>query len=480
LATGTLTTLDNATYSSSTLPIAAAHFWDLSPESKVVMLGKEKAPIFMMLTMGLGLPTETVTDKVYKTLSEHPMIRSLLIKGDNGAGTAAALTTATAYINMTDSTTTISNARKLVRVGDQLHIHPYQDNQTTAEGTVAATGEVMEINSIAANGSYVGVTRNIGSSATTANVAADSGKALTAFLLPAAMGETARSRQALVHSMLDQNNYIQRFQEPFSVSHDTEATELVGGSRFAREAKQKLLKFLSDIEFQLMFGRKKLDVSGSDPKYYTQGWLPYIAGDTTTYAAYTATNDLVTGNGQGRIWVVGSPDQINLHNWLTLVDRCYLEGSDNKVFVCGGGFYTTLLKALEGYLTLNFTSDTAAQLGLYMDAWHTGSSRPLRIIRHPGMRDIYYYDAMILDLDHIGLKKLNNEEGDGSVMEWKGNGGFGLQENDAPVKKHAWRAMYGAHMTQQVAHAYITGLQKDDGGYGGPIHTPGTLTPSDT
>jgi len=480
LATGTLTTLDNATYSSSTLPLAAAHFWDLSPESRVVMLGKEKAPIFMMLTMGLGMPTETVTDRVYKTLSSHPMIRSLLIQGDDGAGSAAALGTTTAYISMTDSTGQISDARKLVRVGDQLHIHPYQDNQTAAVGTVAVGGEVMEINAIAADGSYCGVTRNIGSTGTTANVTAGSGNTLTAFLLPAAMGETARSREALVHAMLEQYNYIQRFQEPFSVSHDTEATTLVGGSKFAREAKEKLLKFLSDIEFQILFGRKKLDVSGDDPKYYTQGYIPYIVGDTATYAAYTASKDLVTGNGLSRIWQVGSPDNISLSNWMTLIDRVYLEGSDNKVLICGGGFYITLLKALEGYLTLNFTNDTAAKLGLYMTSWDMGNSRPLRIIKHPGMRDIYYYDAAILDLDHIGLKKLNNEEGDGSVMEWKGNGGFGLQENDAPVKKHAWRAMYGAHMTYQMAHAYITGLKKDDGTYGGPIHTPGTLTPSNT
>ena len=483
MATGTLVTLNNATYASTTLPNADALFWDLSPESRIVMLGKEKAPIFMMLTMGMGLPTESVTNKVYKTMSEHPMIRALKIQGDDGAGGGStALGTTTAYLIITDSTATVIDARQLVRVGDQIHVPAYQDNQYTAEGTVAVGGEVMEINSIAANGSYVGVTRNIGSSATTANVSTQNGgETLDAILLPAAMGETARSREALVHAKLSQDNYIQRFQEPFSVSNDDRGTTQVGGDPFMREANQKLLKFLGDIEYQIIFGRKRLDVSGSDPKYYTQGYLPYILGETTTYAAYTAASDLVTGTGAQRIWRVGSPANVNLHNWMTLVDRTYLEGSDNKVFICGGGLYLTLVKALEGYLTLNFTGDTGAQLGLYMNSWNMGSGRPLRIMKHPGMRGPYYYDGLILDMDNIGLKRFSNpEEGDGSVMEWKGNGGFGLQENDAPIKKHAWRAMYGAHITQSIGHAYITGLQKDDGTYGGPIITPGTLTPSAT
>jgi len=478
MALGAIPTIDNATPGSSTFPLASQHFWNMSPQTIIAMLGAQRAPLYMMLSRGMGMARTSTTDKKYKTLSEHPMITDILIQGNDGAGSAGAITTSSAYMSATDTSATITNANLFLRVGDMLHVHPLQTHQTTAPTTVAAAGEYIKVLAIAADGSYFTVQRNIGSTATTANVAAGSGNTLHAKILPYARGEKSRSRSALSHAVIEEYNYIQNFAEPFEATDDVQATTLAGGNPFPREQRQKLLKMLGDIEEALLNGRRAVTVTDGDPVYYTKGYIPYVVGDTTTYTPYTVANDLVSGNGSSRIWRVGSKDNFNLPNWLKLMSRLYMEGQGQKVCVCGMGFYTMFLDSLEGYLTLPLTTNTGENLGMSTGGWNHGISgaSPLRLLQHHAFNGPRWNDAVILDMDYIGIKAF----GTGDISIWKGKGGLGLQEGDQHTTKWQWEAQLGADMSYALAHAYIQGVTEEDGSFGGPNQTVGTLTPSNT
>ena len=92
MATGAMATLNNATPASSTNPLAARHFNNLSLGSKYILLGKDRAPLSALVMMmglgGEGMSAEGVTDKKFDTLTDHPMITNFLITGDTGAGDA--------------------------------------------------------------------------------------------------------------------------------------------------------------------------------------------------------------------------------------------------------------------------------------------------------------------------------------------------------------------------------------------------------
>lgn len=476
MALGAIPTLNNATPASSTFPLASQHFWNLSPGMQIIMLGAQRAPLFMLFSRGMGMGRTATTNKKYITLSEHPMITDILIQGDDGAGADAALAVTTAYMHCTDINATSTNANLFLRVGDMLHIHPNQTNQTTAVGTVAAAGEYIKVLAIAADGSYFTVQRNIGSTATTGNVAAASNTSLHAKILPYARGEKSRSRSALAHAMIEDYNYIQSFAEPFEATDDVQATTLAGGNPFPREQKQKLLKIMGDIEEALLHGRRALTVTDGDPVYYTKGFIPYIVGDTTAYATYTVANDLVSGNGSSRIWRVGSKDNFSVKNWLKLMSRLYMEGQGQKICVCGLGFYTMFLETLEGYCTLDLVSNTGENLGMSIGGWNHGISgaSPLLLLQDHAFNGPRWNDAVILDMDYCGIKTF----GTGDISIWKGKGGLGLQESDTHTTKWQWEAQVGADMSYGLAHAYIHGVTEEDGSFGGPYQQVGTLTPS--
>ncbi len=477
MATGTLTTLNNADPASSTLPLAIQHFWNLSPESQVAAIGAQRAPLYMMYSMGLGLPQIEAKDQKFIMLSEHPMIKDIYIKGATAAGANAALAVDTAYLVGKDITGDITDMNKILRPGDLIWVHPLQTNQTAAADTVAAAGETMKILSIAADGSFVNVERNIGSTANAANVTALSTKYLHAKLVSYARSEAGRSRDALMHALLEDYNYTQHFQEPYAVSEDAQDTQLAGGNPFFREQKQKLLSILDQIEETLLFGRRKLDVAGGDNTYYTGGFIPKIVGDAATYAAYVAANDLVTGNATSRVWRIGARDNFTMSNWLTMLARLYHEGSGDKVMLVGPGFYTTFLQTLENYITLPLTSNTGANIGFATDAWVHGFGSPLRVVIDHAFKGPRYNDAAIIDLEFTGMAGFGRQSG---VHVWKGINGTGLQEGDSHTTKHAWEATVGANTSYALAHAYIQGMINDDGTYGGPDQTVGTLDPSDT
>ena len=464
----------NAAPGSSTFPIESALFDNLSPDQRIVMLGRFKAPLFTMLSMGMGLPKQSINSMKFIQISEHPTIKDFLITNT----ASSPITTTTTGFDFSDPTGTVTDANKLVQIGDKIHIPSDQTNQSTAVGTVAASGEIAEVVGITAAG-VATLKRNVGSSADSGNVATLTDVSLQAKLIGPARSETARSGDAMSHADIEDYNYLERFEVPFEVSDVARATEQVGGDPFVRQARQKLNDFVERVEWAMIYGERAVTTANGVNTFHTRGIMPNIAGNTTTYAAYTVANDMVTGSTPtGRIWRVGSKSELNLHNWLTFLERAYSEGSDNKVLLTGPGFHTTFLQNLEGYLTLMLDSTTGANLGMQINAWRHdyGSGVPLDFMVHPGMQGPYSNDAILVDRDYVGYNFMEGMD----VREWKGLNGDGLQENDSPTRKHAWAGTIGMNLTYPKAHAAILGMINDDTTFGGPARTVGTDTPSNT
>lgn len=479
---GPTPTTNNAVITSSTLPIAVRNFENLSPGSQAVWLGRKNAPLTAMMMMGMGIPHENITSKSFITLTDHPIITNFQIRG-YAATTTAAITTSLTTFYIKDNTGTLTDPTKLVQVGDTLIIHPKQDDgtniQTAADGTVAMMGEVIEVAEV--NTTYFTATRNIGSTANTANVTAEDTHWLRAELLVPADDEDTRSREMLSHAMQEQRNYIQNSHRTFEVTKDVFAMMLAGGNEMSRQEKLAFDAFMKQLERNMLFGKIKLSVNDS-AKYRTQGWGSFLGGDGATYGVYSSAGDLLTGNGTGRAWKIGSPNNLTPENWMKVMGVVFDEGEMDKVLVCGMGFYIQLTLAFEGYWTTPIPAIGSG--GFNFDLTLDGIRTPggaIRILLHPQMKGSYYNDAFVFDLAHLGVKIYDGGSYDvGEPHIWRGLSGNGLQENDATKIKLAWAAQMGAHMTYKDAHAYFFGMETDGGNLGGRDFTVGTQTPSNT
>jgi hypothetical protein len=278
--------------------------------------------------------------------------------------------------------------------------------------------------------------------------------------------------------MLTQTNYLQEFEEPFVVSNDARAITLVGGDPLTREMEQKRIKFLEEIEYAMLYGKQAQTFTNSIATHTTQGLTSYIAGDSATaYGTYTAANDLVTGNGTERIWQVGGAGELNFTNLITLMERSYSEGSDNKVLFGGPGFVSAYIKAFQGMLNLELVRETGANVGFgFQSMTHPFSPIPLKFMMHPMMKGAHANSAIIVDLDYVRMAVLPGRD----IGIWKGSGNNGLQANDARVTKWAWAAKLGLDVTYQLAHSYVMGMEDSSGSLTGQHRTVGTLDPSNT
>ncbi len=479
MATGP-TTSRNA--SPTTLPIPEQLFQDLSPESRVVALGAKRGPLFYMLWEGLGLPRRYVTDRRYDTLSEHPRILDIKFKAWNVPGAAdTAMIVSTTTFKIADAATgTITNPKKLVQVNDKIFVAARQTGQTAADGTVAVAGEVMKILDVTnADGGVITVQRNIGSSATTANVTAASAAYLLGKLIGAGVPETAGAGDSLQHSLLADYNYCEIFQEPYQAGTIARDVKMVGGDPFLRNKAQALQTMMDRLDYALINGRANLDYVDGVPEYGTQGAIPSIVGDKIsvgTYGAYSSTTDLVNGNGLSRVWRIGDVSNLNYAKLMTFFERLYDEGGERKLLIGGGGFMGQMALMNQGFWQKEMTSFGPINLqvpGVMTDF----STEPLRMLTNPHLKGAQRNDFIVLDLDFVRLAVFTG----GELKEWRGSqGGFGLQDANSRIIKYAWQAIVGLDLTYARAHAYGFGMQNDDGTYGGLVETVGTTTPSNT
>lgn len=480
MPTGAVQTRNAAT---STMPIEAQHFYDLRPESKFVNLGErafDEAPLLYMLSNGIALPTRTVTDVEFRTLTQYNDPTDIEIRGVDAAGADTALTTTLTTFAVRDIAQDITNANLLLRTGDIIHIPATQTNQTTAAGTVGAAGESVRVVEVNSAGTIVTVVRGVGGGANTTQVAAGSGNYLDGYILGRLEGEQSRSSTPINHPGSYQMQFCPLVKEPFEATDAVMNIILAGGDPFEIEMGKKLKKMREQTERAFLFDKMLRNISSTDGVgYRMRGVIPFIVGDNvgTSYSAasgvYTAANDLVTGNGTSQIWRVGAKNNFTPDNWEKVLAHIYQEGSSRKVMFCGPDFLALFRTKFRDYLHLSQEAAIAGKLGMRVRTWeHDFSNEPMVIHMHHMMTGAYSQDAVIIDFDRVRKATLPG----GELKIWKGKTGVGLQENDVETTKWAWRQQVAIDPLNVLAFCWITGVQNDDGTYGGRKRTVGTRT----
>lgn len=476
MPTGAVQTRNAAT---STFPIESQHFYDLRPESRFVNLGQrafDEAPLLYMLSNGMALPTRSVTDVEFRTLTQHDDITEIQLTGVDATASATAITATLTTFALRDVAQDISNANLLVRPGDILHIPSQQTNQDTALGTVAAAGENVRVVDVNAAGTIVTVVRDIGGNtgATTQHITASSGDYLDAMILGRLEGEVSRSASPINHPGTYIYQYMPLLKEPFEASDQVMNIVLAGGDPFEIEMGKKLKKMRLQIEYSMLFDKMYRNISATDGTGYRQrGILPFITGDLASSNVYSASTDLVTGDGTSQIWNVGAKANFTPSNLDVMLAYLYQEGSTRKVLFGGGGFLQLFADKFRDYINISQESALAGRLGMNVRSYaHPHANEPLVLMNHHLLTGPYWYDAFVVDLDLVRKASMPG----GELKIWKGKNGTGLQENDVETTKHAWRYQGAIDPLNELAFAWITGVQNDDGSFGGRRRTVGTRT----
>lgn len=389
-------------YAGSAPPHQDLRIFNLSDE--VVMRNISAAPLYGILTQKVN--RRPVTDPEFKHLEDEQRKFSGKLKGDDGAGSDAAITTSLTTLN-------ISNADDFLQPGYRLHIGYNQTNQTATTGRLS--GEVVTVSAIDATGDIVTVVRDTD---TTYNMTAGSASYLNYDILSPGHHEGSTSPDAIQDTLGIGQQYTWITRQAVHVTGTQMGTKMYGGSRLKR-ARTKTWDFsMRDIERQ--FFHSVLSRTAVNGKYkrtmrgiFDWMWTPTDtpADPDTDVVAYgatgTTTYDLVLGDGTSRIYNVGGT--LTLENWFDFVERAMEYGNDHKVAFCGGMFLSKFDYMMSGKVRL---TPRKTKWGLMVSDFQANAGT-LSFVREPAFRGAHAMDCVVLDLDYLGYAYLNVDEGAG-------------------------------------------------------------------
>jgi len=389
-------------YAGSAPPNQDLRIFNLS--DKVTMRHISAAPLLGILTAKMN--RRSVTDPEFKHLEDEERKFSGKLKGDNGAGVDAALTTSLTTLNIAD-------ADDFLQPGYRLHIGKNQTNQTNTTGRLS--GEVVTVQSIDATGNIVTVVRDTD---TTYNMTAGSAAYLNYSILSPGHAEGSTSPDAIQDIMGIGQQYTWISRQTVNVTGTQMGTKMYGGSRLKR-ARDKTWDFsMRDIERQ--FFHSVLSRTSVNGKYkrtmrgiFDWMWTPTDspADPDASVVAYgvtgTSTYDLVLGDGTSRIYNVGGT--LTEPNWYDFVERTMEYGNDHKIAFCGGMFLSKFDYMMSGKVRL---VPRKTKWGFMVSDWEANAGM-ITFVREPALRGAHAMDCVVLDVDYLGYAYLNVEEGAG-------------------------------------------------------------------
>lgn len=369
---------------------------------KVVNRYITAAPLLGILTSKLN--RRLVTDPEFKHLEDEERKFNGKLKGDDGAGSDAAITTSLTTLN-------IAGADDFLQSNYRLHIAKNQANQTLA--TARLSGEVVTVASVV--GDVVTVVRDTD---TTYNVTAGSATYLNYTILSPGHHEASTAPDAIQSILGIGQQYTWISRQTVDLSGTLMGTKMYGGSRKQRARSQTFDFSTRDIERQFFFSILGKDHVNGMARRKMRGifdwmWTPTDtpADPDTSVVAYgvsgTTTYDLVRGDGTSRIYDVGGT--LTLENWYNFIERAFEWGSDHKVGFCGGMFLSKFQYMMSNKVQLT-PRETKWGLKVYD---FEGPAGVLSMVREPAFRGAHSMDCMVLDVDKLGYAYLNVEEGAG-------------------------------------------------------------------
>lgn len=336
-------------------PLQTRRKYDRS--DKILLRGLARAPFLNIVIQ--KFQKRPVKDTKFYMWEEDYLIQNGTLTGCTAGGTAAAITTSTAYFKVYGPGG--EKAIDFLRVNDKLHLPAFQTNNTavtgtggTTDGTGRIAGEDVIIAEII-DDYVVRVTRGGGDTSATGiagNVTTGSGTLLNWEHKGNILPDGSSSPEGRSQDIEEDYNYLENKRESWEVTAGHLITDFYGGQddrRMAIRHRENLLRY---VERTAWTGHRYLGYMGDgNQKPNTGGMLEYIPDTSATgtrLRAYDASADLVVGDGGQRVWLVNK--NFSLENWGLFMARSLEFGNvNNKILFCGRGFAVALENLLRPY-----------------------------------------------------------------------------------------------------------------------------------
>jgi hypothetical protein len=214
---------------------------------------------------------------------------------------------------------------------------------------------------------------------------------------------------------------VQIFRTPFAVTNTLDATKLYGGSEKARLRMKKGIEHAISMEYAFLFGERKLDISGSQPRTTTAGVLKFLAG----------TQNVTTK-------ALSSVVEADLDAWC---EQLFTYGSQTRTVMCSPSFISLVNKWAKSNNRLN-VEQGAETYGLKVMKYETPHGS-LNLVKHPLLINGYDGYAVALDMEELKYRPL-----EGRDTSLKTN----IQNNDEDGQRDEYLTEAGLELRQPKKH----------------------------
>jgi hypothetical protein len=361
--------------------------------SKKISLLKPR--VYPLTTMLMRLSKQPTHNTKFEWLEDDLMARWTELDG--------------AITNVATSVSVASGTGSLIAVNDLIKI--------------TSTGEVMLVTAVSTD--TLTVTRGYGTTAAAA--AADEADVL---IMGNAMAQGSGASAEKYSNTVTQYNYTQIFKTPFATTNTLEAIKLYGdASELARLRMKKGIEHGESIEYGLLFGERKQDLTGSQPRTTTAGLAYFI--QSSGNVANIDTSALTKA------------EQVSaLNNWM---EGLFTYGSDVKVAFCSADMLTWLNGIEEDKLRI-INSDNDATLGLTFTEYQTVHGK-VKLVQHPLLVQGYASRMYAVDLEELSYRPLNGRD-----TKLQTN----IQNNDEDGRKDQYLTEAGLQAKQAKKHGLLT------------------------
>tara|TARA_R110002051_G_scaffold106353_1_gene179451 strand:- start:5819 stop:7150 length:1332 start_codon:yes stop_codon:yes gene_type:complete len=411
---------------------------------RVAELAPQQSPFFVYLSKVAKKPTD---DPVFKFLEQrHQWQRRNFeiktAKADQNLNSSTTITDlrVTCKYDKYGNTQTADTLPEFMTVGDTISITTTDGPNTvtgivTAFGTAGADYVSLTVTAIAVNGNTTL------SSFTDIDFAdGDSGQ-----VIGSAFAEGTGAPEGWKDEMYDREGYCQIFKTAISLFSGTSmATRYRGiADEYKRVWQEKLMEHKMDIEHAMLFGVGKADESGSGPKRYSWGMLPYATSNGTnstfTYA------DSAYDNILDYLETMFAPESGNSGDKLVLCSRKILAwlnklGSDS--------FLQNTVGANTQY-SLDVTS-IPGQFGHNVTKVSTIFGN-LHFVQEPLLRNQWENKAILIDMKNVAYRPLvgNGKSRDTHIIT-------NVQGNDTDGRKDMILTEAGLEVSLPETHGVMT------------------------
>lgn len=282
-----------------------------------------------------------------------------------------------------------------------------------------ATGEMMNVTAVDVDAREITVARGYGETAAHADSVANDAKLLV--VGNASMQGAGAPAEKYVNT-INTYNYTQIFRTPFAVTGTLDKMKLYGGNELKRQQKKKGIEHKKSIEYAFIFGERKLDVTGEQPKTTTAGVYTFLAG---TDNVVTKPRNLATLEAEFDAWC----------------QDLFTYGSDEKTLFACPLLISKINSWAKGKLEI-IQADKDRTYGLNIIRYLTPHGM-LNIVRHPLFVQGYDGLSIALDMDNVKYRPLRGRD---TTLRTN------IQNNDADGRKDEYLTEAGLEIKLPKTH----------------------------